>query len=78
MDRSDFLLIERITVGYGPTQVLKGLDLSIAKGEFVALLGSSGCGKTTLLRTIAGFVRPAAGAILVDDFSTPHGFGGDM
>lgn len=53
-------------VRYGDLEVLKGIDLSVAKGEFVALLGSSGCGKTTLLRTIAGFNMLSAGAIHVD------------
>lgn len=53
-------------VRYGQLEVLKGIDLSVAKGEFVALLGSSGCGKTTLLRTIAGFNVPTAGAIRVE------------
>jgi ABC-type Fe3+/spermidine/putrescine transport system ATPase subunit len=60
-----FLHITRLSAGYGPTRVLEGLDLSIRKGEFVALLGSSGCGKTTLLRAIAGFVQPSAGSIAV-------------
>ncbi|MCG8273854.1 ABC transporter ATP-binding protein [Aquamicrobium sp. NLF2-7] len=66
MDESGFLSIEDISVGYGSTPVLKGLDLSIRKGEFVALLGASGCGKTTLLRTIAGFAKPSSGSIRVD------------
>lgn len=61
-----FLEINDTRVRYGEVEVLKGINLSVAKGEFVALLGSSGCGKTTLLRTIAGFNTPAAGAIKVD------------
>ena len=72
MGRNDFLNIEEICVGYGSTKVLDGLDLSIRKGEFVALLGSSGCGKTTLLRAIAGFIKPSAGAIRVDGADVTH------
>jgi ABC-type Fe3+/spermidine/putrescine transport system ATPase subunit len=45
--------------------VLTDITLDVARGELVALLGSSGCGKTTLLRSIAGFVMPQAGRILV-------------
>lgn len=66
MDRNGFVSVEKLSVGYGKTTVLDGLDLSIRKGEFVALLGSSGCGKTTLLRALAGFVKPDAGTIRVD------------
>jgi ABC-type Fe3+/spermidine/putrescine transport system ATPase subunit len=57
------LEIDRLEVGYGPVKVLHGVSLDIAAGEFVALLGSSGCGKTTLLRAISGFVPIAAGTI---------------
>jgi NitT/TauT family transport system ATP-binding protein len=45
------------------TVALDGVDLAIAKGEFVSLLGPSGCGKSTLLRIIAGLVEPSAGTI---------------
>jgi ABC-type Fe3+/spermidine/putrescine transport system ATPase subunit len=57
------LEIDRLEVCYGPLRVLHGVSLAIAKGEFVALLGSSGCGKTTLLRAISGFVPVSAGSI---------------
>ncbi|MEX6507118.1 ABC transporter ATP-binding protein [Jiella sp. M17.18] len=63
MDSASFLRVDRVEVGYGRTTVLDGLSLSVAKGEFVALLGSSGCGKTTLLRTIAGFASPRSGTV---------------
>ena len=61
-----YLEIASARVRYGDVEVLKGIDLAVAKGEFVALLGSSGCGKTTLLRAIAGFNPLAAGAIRID------------
>ena len=63
--RSRFLDVAGISVGYGRTTVLEALDLAVGKGEFVALLGASGCGKTTLLRTIAGFVAPRSGTVTV-------------
>jgi phosphonate transport system ATP-binding protein len=52
--------------GQFPVPALNGLDLSIAEGEFVAVIGSSGAGKTTLLRCLTGFVRPSAGRLIVD------------
>ena len=72
MGTVDFLQIEGLSAGYGATSVLEGLDLSIRRGEFVALLGSSGCGKTTLLRAIAGFVKPVAGTISVQGANVTH------
>ena len=61
-----YLSFESVCVSYGATPVLDNVSLDIQRGEMVALLGSSGCGKTTLLRAIAGFVQPSAGRIVVD------------
>jgi putative spermidine/putrescine transport system ATP-binding protein len=63
---SPYLAIDSVSVAYGDTRVLKDVSLDVARGELCALLGSSGCGKTTLLRSIAGFVTPQSGAIRVE------------
>ena len=55
----------------GPVQALSGVDLTIAKGEFVSFIGPSGCGKTTLLRAVADLESPTAGEIRVNGMS-PH------
>ena len=60
-----YLAIEDVTVRYGAVEVLKHLSLNVEAGSFIALLGSSGCGKTTLLRAISGFAKPSEGRILV-------------
>jgi phospholipid/cholesterol/gamma-HCH transport system ATP-binding protein len=50
---------------YGPREILKGISLRIPRGKIVAILGTSGCGKTTLLRLIGGQLRPARGQVQV-------------
>jgi putative spermidine/putrescine transport system ATP-binding protein len=57
------LTIENLTAHYGTTKVLEDLSLSVDAGELVSLLGASGCGKTTTLRLVAGFLEPTAGKI---------------
>ncbi len=57
------LEVSDLSLFYGSVPALDAINLSVAQGEFVALLGPSGCGKTSLLRSIAGFVQPQKGAI---------------
>ena len=68
------LTVERLGKSYGAFRALDDVSLAVDDGEFVAILGASGCGKTTLLRQIAGFDKPDAGRILIGDavVSTPQ------
>ena len=61
-------IVEMIGVNkrYGSNHVVKDLNLTVNEGEFLTLLGSSGCGKTTTLRMIAGFEEPSTGSIKVE------------
>ncbi|NIZ08129.1 ABC transporter ATP-binding protein [Pseudooceanicola sp. HF7] len=58
--------LKDLHLGYDRTDVISGLSLDVQAGEFIALLGASGCGKTTLLRALAGFVPVRQGQILLD------------
>ena len=55
-----------LSCGYGGVPVVKGVDLTVARGEIIALLGPNGAGKTTTLLTLGGVIAPLAGALLVD------------
>jgi len=57
------LKLEELWKGYGQTPVLEGVDLDVPAGSLTAVLGLSGCGKTTLLRVIAGFERAERGTV---------------
>jgi branched-chain amino acid transport system ATP-binding protein len=57
------ILAENINTHYGPSHILRGVSFRVAPGETVSLLGRNGMGKTTLLRTLAGLVRPSSGSI---------------
>ena len=60
------LKLENVVAGYGKSRVLQGVDLEVAPGEAVGLLGRNGVGKTTTLRTIMGLTPPSEGAIAFD------------
>jgi nitrate/nitrite transport system ATP-binding protein len=62
-----FLELRNVSKGFGGPPVLSGLNLSVERGEFVAIVGYSGSGKTTLLSLIAGLQRPDAGTITLND-----------
>lgn len=60
------LELKDIVKSFGETEVLKGVSLAMTEGEFVTFLGSSGCGKTTILRIIAGLEYPDSGKVLIE------------
>jgi nitrate/nitrite transport system ATP-binding protein len=68
--KSEFIKVEHAEMVFdtrkGRFHALHDIHLSIAEGEFVALIGHSGCGKSTLLNLIAGLLRPSAGVLLCD------------
>lgn len=61
------LTVKNLTAHYGTTKVLDDLSLTVGAGELVSLLGASGCGKTTTLRLIAGFLEPTSGSITLGE-----------
>ena len=64
-ESAPILALSNLSKSFGETPVLRGLSLELRKGEFFTLLGSSGCGKTTTLRIIAGLDAPDEGAVLL-------------
>lgn len=57
-------------MAYGEKTIIENFNLSIEKGEFVTIIGSSGCGKTTILKMVNGLVEPVSGEVLVEGNST--------
>jgi branched-chain amino acid transport system ATP-binding protein len=57
------LEVEKLEVAYGSIQAVKGVDLTVRKGELVCLIGANGAGKTTILKALAGMLRPRAGHV---------------
>jgi putrescine transport system ATP-binding protein len=61
-----FIMVDSVTKRFGDQTAVNDVSLGVFRGELFSLLGGSGCGKTTLLRMLAGFVTPDAGAIEID------------
>jgi branched-chain amino acid transport system ATP-binding protein len=60
------LEIEELTTDYGPVRAVDGVTLAVGRGSVTAVLGANGAGKTSLLRTISGLVRPSSGRVRLD------------
>lgn len=60
------IVVQNVSKRYGAFTAVENLNLSIFKGEIFALVGGSGCGKTTMLRMLAGFLEPSSGKITID------------
>jgi iron complex transport system ATP-binding protein len=65
ISKKPILEVEALTVNYGSRAVLRGIDISVEKGEILAVVGPNGAGKTTLIRAISGIIPPNAGEIRV-------------
>ena len=61
-----FIEVNELSVQFGSQQVLRNIDLSVWRGETLAVIGESGCGKTVLLKTIIGLIRPTDGFVVFD------------
>lgn len=66
--------IKNLVKKFGKTEVLKGINLSVAAGKVTAIVGPNGSGKTTLIKSILGLVRPTSGVIEVDGENIADGF----
>ncbi|MGB1239007.1 MAG: ABC transporter ATP-binding protein [Pseudomonadales bacterium] len=66
------LTIDNVRKSYGPTEVLKGIDIAIDKGEFLVLIGPSGCGKSTMMNSIAGLESVTSGHISIGGEDVTH------
>lgn len=62
----DIIRFEQVSVGFGETSVLKQFNLSVQEGEFLTVIGRSGCGKTTMLKLMNGLLKPDTGRIFVE------------
>jgi branched-chain amino acid transport system ATP-binding protein len=65
MSSDTVLQLDQVVAGYGPSEVLRSIDIEVNRGETVCLLGSNAAGKSTTLRTILGMVRTRSGSVML-------------
>ncbi|HPQ70582.1 MAG TPA: ABC transporter ATP-binding protein [bacterium] len=65
--RNEAVTLKDLRFGYGKREIIKGISLSIGKGEFVGIIGPNGSGKSTLIKMMTGFVNPDHGEVLLCD-----------
>src|SRR5215212_5921996 len=63
------LSVRTLSTRYGPIEIVRAVDMEVAVGECVALIGWNGSGKTTLMKTIAGLLEPSTGEVVYDGFN---------
>jgi ABC-type lipoprotein export system ATPase subunit len=66
MNKADILMGANLSKKYGDLEVVKNVSLNVKEGEFVSLVGKSGCGKTTLLSVLSGLERPTQGQVILN------------
>lgn len=66
-ETGDLIRVEDVSVVFDRQPILKNIDLSIQRGQTVAIIGESGCGKTVFMKTLVGLIRPTHGRIYFDD-----------
>jgi len=62
-----YLSLSRVDMAFGANVVLKGISLDVRRGEFISLIGHSGCGKSTVLNIVAGLLKATSGGVIVDN-----------
>ncbi len=66
MSSDNLVEFKNVSFAYGKRPILKGIDMTVPRGKVVAIMGGSGCGKTTMLRLIGGQIKPSKGVVHVD------------
>jgi phospholipid/cholesterol/gamma-HCH transport system ATP-binding protein len=74
----EMIKIVGVRKAFGNNEVLKGVDLTVRKGETVVVIGRSGCGKSVLLKHIIGLMKPDSGQVIVDGTDVTHLKGDDL
>lgn len=76
LDASPIIEVKDVSVSFGDKSILRNVSFGVRRGEITAMLGKSGCGKTTLFKVMLGLLAPETGTVVVDGRQTEFGRGG--